>query len=612
MAGPTTRDYSTAAELFALRFAQTGCRCGLVVARFSFSLTSRQMVTLRDYQERAVQEVLAAAARGVRRVFFTMPTGCGKTVTFVALHSRLPGDGPTLVLAHRDELLEQAKESFKRTNPNCVVQVEQGDQRASPDAEVIVASVQTLGRPDCTRLSWLQPKLIVVDEAHHAVAPGYVRVLQRFGCFEARGPVVCGVTATPKRLDRHSLESVFQEQVFVYPIREAIEAGWLCDIRGVRVYSSVSLDGVGSTAGDFNQNDLAKRVNVEPRTRAAIVQWRQIAGGCPSIVFCADVAHAESAAEMWRDYGFAAECIHGELPRDERKAALKRFKTGDTQVLTNVQVLTEGFDHPPTGCVVMLRPTQSWSLYCQMAGRGTRPYPGKEHLWVIDVVDNCRRHSLATLPALLDLPPNLNLEGHSLPEAARKLDELGERVSYLADYAPDSWSELEIVVDRINLFAAVEAPEEVQANCALSWLKIEDGVYLLDGGGGERRVVWAVSRPPGEWLIRMASAGAQPHELVFSHPTERMGDVLQYADRVIAQRWPACVALARRAAPWRQQLPSEKQLAMLKQKGYPDAAIRRLNKGQVANLLTATFRERETEILTRAFRNRAGKWGVAA
>src|SRR5215831_9052170 len=195
------------------------------------------MRELRPYQKEAVAAVQAAVLGGDQRLLYVMATGLGKTEVFVELAKCLPGDGPALVLAHREELIGQAAHRLKEANPDLSIGIERAEHRADLDCAVVVGSVQTLGKANSTRLSSLagRLRLIVVDEAHHAPAPSYLNVFGSFGCFDEDGPVLVGCTATPKRLDRLNLQAIFQRQVYDYPIRRGIDDGWLADIRGYRV-----------------------------------------------------------------------------------------------------------------------------------------------------------------------------------------------------------------------------------------------------------------------------------------------------------------------------------------------------------------------------------------
>src|SRR5947209_7690288 len=198
----------------------------------------------RPYQEDAIQAILQARERGLQRVLITMATGTGKTCVFVWLMERMRLQRPALVLAHRDELIRQAADRIGALLPGVNVQVEQAEEVAGPDAAIVVASIQTLGRKGSDRLSWLAravPELIICDEAHHAPAASYLGVFERFGAFEPGGAFLLGCTATPHRIDARSMGQVFQAEVFRYELRAAMQAGWLCPIRGYRVVTETDL-----------------------------------------------------------------------------------------------------------------------------------------------------------------------------------------------------------------------------------------------------------------------------------------------------------------------------------------------------------------------------------
>lgn len=548
-------------------------------------------LVLRPYQEAAVEAVLAARERGLRRVLCTAPTGTGETVCFVAIHQRL--GGKVLVLAHREELLEQAAGKFLSVNPQSYPQIEQGSKKAARWANAVAASVQTLARG--TRLDWFQPDLIVVDEAHHSPAASYKAVLERFGAFTPGGPFVVGVTATPKRLDKANLSAIFEETVHSYSIRDAIRDGYLCDIRGYRVRTDTDLTKIRSTAGDFSQGELQKAVDVEGRTGAAIRHWQEVAAERPTVVFCAGVEHARHAAEAWRAVGVSAEHIDGAMASDVRRAILGRLKRGQTQVLCNVDIATEGFDHPPLSCVVMLRPTQSWGLYCQMIGRGTRTHPGKADLVVIDVCDNTGRHQLATVPAILDLPPALDLQGRSLAEAAEKLEQAAERLGKLGEgesaadalkaYQPKLFHELDSLLEQIDLLACA-TPEEVRdARCRLAWVRMPDGSYYVGFGGA--RDAWLSRDGNGAWVLTMRHAGR-----VVKRGRVPMGmetgatEALFLSDGRIRRIWPEVERAAASDAAWRSRPPSDAQQRLLRQYAVSPEIIAQLNRGTASAVIS--------------------------
>lgn len=538
-----------------------------------------------------MESVLSAREAGRQRALVSSPTGTGKTVSFVALHNQWPVSGKTLVLAHREELLSQAAASFQRADPRCWIGIEAAGSKAGPMADIVVASVQTVGRPQSTRLAGIKFSLVICDEAHHACAPSYRNAFQRFGCFEPGGPFLCGVTATPTRLDQKRLiPTVFEEHVFRYELADAIADGWLCDIRGYRVATKTSLEKVRTTAGDYNAADLERAVDVEERTGAAIQHWRDVAGDRPTIVFCAGVDHAEHVARAFRDTGIAAACVSGRLDGEDRRAAIERFRSGEMQVLANVDILTEGFDHPPTSCILMMRPTQSWTVYVQAVGRGTRLHPGKSDLVVIDVVDNHARHDLATVPAMLGLPSDLDLQGKSLAAAAGKLAAIGDQVEALKGYQPRLFSDIETLLQQVDLFkrAAVTPPEVRAGNCKLAWQLLSDGSYYVScGGERQREARLARDAETGAWILTMAEnrrtvkRGPAPFA-----PGSPVSGILFLSDKVVRRTWPDAERLAAEDADWRTRPASERQAATLRRYGVAVEIIQELTAGQASALIS--------------------------
>lgn len=553
--------------------------------------------TPRPYQEEALAAIADAYRRGVRAALMVLPTGCGKTNVFCWLIERRHAAGdmrPTLILAHREELLQQAEARVRQIMPDLRVGIEGAERKASPGCAVVIASVQTLGRPSSSRLAWLKPGLIIIDEAHHAAAKGYGTVLDRFAGPETH---VLGVTATPRRLDRLALcgtHGIFHELVYDYKIRQAIKDGYLADIRGFRVQTETDLSGVDIRQGDFAASELARKVDAPERTDAALKHWQQVVGDRQTIVFCAGVEHAHHVAEAFLARGVTAEAIDGGIERGSRARAVERFRRRETQVLSNCEVLTEGFDAPETGCVLLLRPTQSWGLYCQMVGRGTRIAPGKQDLIVIDVVDNCARHKLATVPAILDLPPGLDLQGQSLAQAADKLETLGEKAAMLQGVLPGSWSELQTLLQQVDLFAEIEPPQEVSGG-KLHWL-LRHGGYQLSGSDRQKARLEQVTRdgvPHWRLSFYAWNAYARSDELVERIDLgEWLETAVQEAEEVVVARWPESLVLVDRNAHWRKQPPTERQLEWLRKKGVPEPALQIMTKGEASALLDQFFSRR--------------------
>jgi superfamily II DNA or RNA helicase len=338
---------------------------------------------LRAYQMKARQDIHKGFEEFDRQLA-VVPTGGGKTIIF----SRLADDiqpQRTLILAHREELITQAVDKL-RSSTGLHAQVEMGGDRASLDAPVVVASVQTLMR-EPRRNRWPRDHfgLVVVDEAHHALADSYLNTLGHFHD-DAK---VLGVTATPDRGDKKNLGKYFENIACEITMLDLVKQGWLSPIKVKTVPLELSLRGVRTTAGDFSADDLGHAL--EPyleKIADVLVEHRHR----KTLVFLPLISVSKRFAQICRDRGLLAEHVDGQST--ERQAVLERFKRDETRILTNAMLLTEGYDEPSIDCVVCLRPTKIRALYSQIIGRGTRICPGKDHLLVLDFLWQSEEHSL--------------------------------------------------------------------------------------------------------------------------------------------------------------------------------------------------------------------------
>ncbi|MCA8975778.1 MAG: DEAD/DEAH box helicase [Planctomycetes bacterium] len=350
-------------------------------------------MNLRPYQTAALEAVRATYRQRHRAALVVMPTGTGKTVLFAEI-SRL-AKGPVLVLAHRQELVEQAREKIAAWC-NDVVAVEMAGRRdlTRPDGsrpKIAVASIQTLRQRlhDIPRDAF---RIVVIDEAHHATAASYRAVIDHFDAH------LLGVTATPDRGDGKALGEVFTAVAFEYDMRAAIRDGWLCPIRSFLVKTEADFSGVRKIAGELAAADVESILIREPHLAEIATPILRERGLRPAIVFAASVAHAHALCrvmnELAADADFAA-ALDGATSYELRAPILARFRRGEIKVLVNCALFTEGFDVPDIALVAIARPVLSRSFYAQMVGRGTRIAKGKRDLLVLDFVPANCRHSLA-------------------------------------------------------------------------------------------------------------------------------------------------------------------------------------------------------------------------
>ncbi|MEO8495395.1 MAG: DEAD/DEAH box helicase family protein [Planctomycetota bacterium] len=343
-----------------------------------------EVFELRPHQEEALDALAAMRAEGKSIGLLTHAQGAGKTVVAVTDAMRL--GGRTLFLAHRRELVVQAYDELKARWPEKSTGLFLGDVREH-DAFNIAGSIQSLA----DRLKEFDPSsfaYIVVDEAHHAAAATYRRLLGYF-----RPKFVLGLTATPERADGQSILEMFRDSAHRLDLKTAIERGELVPIRCVRVKTNVDLTRVRFNQVQYNRKDIEERILIPPRDTLIVETYQEYVAGRKAVVFCVNVRHGENLAELFRKQGIFARSVSGRMSTTERDACMQAYRSGDVAVLCACDILNEGWDCPEVEVLMMARPTLSKVIYLQQLGRGTRKSPGKECLIVFDFVDNSTKYS---------------------------------------------------------------------------------------------------------------------------------------------------------------------------------------------------------------------------
>lgn len=341
----------------------------------------------------------------VRSVLVVLPTGMGKTFVFSDLARTWPGT--VLVMAHRDELILQARDELERATGERVG-IEKAESYAG-NQRVVVTSVQTMSRR-YDAFATDRFTLVIIDEAHRSISPSYRKVVNYFAAAK-----VLGVTATPDRADEKPLGKVYDDVAYRLDILDGIDMGYLVPVHGQEVViQDLDLSGIKSLADDDALDEAMLKV-----VEGVVQQAFELCGSEQTIIFTPGVRSAHAMAERMNLLAPGkAIAIDGDTDKDVRRRLIAGYRSGLYQFLFNCDVCTEGFDAPETSIVGMAAPTDSRSRYAQRAGRGTRVLPGivdhipgaegaaarraaiaasrKPRMRILDFVGNAGKHTLCT------------------------------------------------------------------------------------------------------------------------------------------------------------------------------------------------------------------------
>ena len=448
---------------------------------------------------------------GQLRVLTVIPTGCGKTIIFSKITEDMVRQGErVLILAHRGELLEQAADKLQQaTGLKCAT--EKAEQSCLGSwYRVVVGSVQTLMREK--RLSRFAPDhfgTIIVDEAHHILSDSYQRIMDYFS-----GAKVLGVTATPDRGDMRNLGQFFQSLAYEYTLPRAIKEGYLSPIKALTLPLTLDISGVAISAGDFQAGALGSAL--DPYLEQIAEQMEEYCADRKTVVFLPLVATSQKFRDILNAHGFRAAEVNGES--GDRAEVLRDFDEGKYNVLCNSMLLTEGWDCPSVDCVIVLRPTKVRSLYCQMVGRGTRLYPGKDHLLLLDFLWHTERHELCH-------PASLICEDE---EVARKMTENAEEEPGVAmdlEEAEQKASE-DVIAQREEALAAQLAEMRKRKRKLVDPLQFEMSIQAADLSNYTPAFGWEMSPPSDKQVATLEKLGILPDEITCAGKAQLLLDRL--------------------------------------------------------------------------------------
>ncbi|KAL3437078.1 P-loop containing nucleoside triphosphate hydrolase protein [Aspergillus tetrazonus] len=501
-------------------------------------------IKLRDYQEECIQSVLKHVEQGHKRLGISLATGAGKTVIFTQLIGRIPprnilGD-KTLIAVHRRELVEQAYRHCHLAYPDRTVEIEMGNHVASGSSDIIIASVRSLTSGD--RLAKFDPrrfKLVLVDEAHHIVAPTYRTVLGYFGLNEKSpdSPILVGVSATFSRFDGLKLGAAIDQIVYHKDYTDMINDEWLANAVFTTVQSHANLSRVRKDKfGDFALGSLSKAVNTLQTNDITVRAWLANAAERKStLVFCVDIEHTKALTETFRQYGIDARYITGITPKTTRDEQLDKFRAREFPVLLNCGLFTEGTDMPNIDCVLLARPTRSRNLLIQMIGRGLRLYPGKKDCHIIDMVATLDTGVIST-PTLFGLHPDEVLEKVTAKDMKERKatgqDVRDPEESLLSESGPElpdgfklTFTKYDTIYDLIH---DMKSEKHIRSLSHYAWVRIGENKYLLSDRSGwltiEQQDATGTDEPSPQYLVY--------HVMIFK-PTE---DIKKYTrPRLVAR-----------------------------------------------------------------------------
>ncbi len=372
---------------------------------------------LRDYQIDLIDKIKLSLAEGFKKILVVLPTGGGKTIVMAEFIKVLAEELKNILfLAHRRELIFQGSEKIESFG------IEHGlimsGEKKSLLHSVQVASIQTLAaRLKRNRINPPLADTIIVDEAHHATATTYLKIFEQYP--EA---AIIGFTASPVRKDGRGLGTVFETMIEGPSISELTKQGHLV---GCQYYSPtkaelINLKGLQVQRGDFNEKQLAERVDTPEIYADIVLTFSRICPHLQALCYAVSIKHAIHIRDCFVEAGFKCEYISGDTPKPERDEILRQFKNGEIQIIVNCMVLVEGYDCPSASCCILARPTKSFGLYLQMVGRVLRPFTGKHDAIILDHAGAVHEHGFIDEPIPWALEPGQKIKERKAKTKTKK------------------------------------------------------------------------------------------------------------------------------------------------------------------------------------------------
>jgi superfamily II DNA or RNA helicase len=554
-------------------------------------------ITPRYYQQYGLEALDESVQRGIKRNAIVSATGTGKTILgCLRIKKKLSEGKKCLILVDQRLLAYQWKYDLIKVIPNVKIGIEMSTTTASKNDDVVIATVQTLGRKGKKRIKKFGPifDFVICDEVHKSPTPTWMRALEYFGVGQDNfhsDKELLGLTATFYRNDDVSLGKLFDDVAYKYPIKDALRDGWLTDIEHYPVSTKTDISKIQSYKDDFNLTQLSDRLNNPVRNSLIVKSYKEISGGEKAVCYTANVKHAYDLQKVFEHHGINAQVIEANTDEDLRKQWVDEFKskTGDIDVLLNFGTLTTGFNAPEATTLILARPIKSQVLYVQIIGRGLRPSSmANVDLWdgedekelrrtaidlsdkpackLIDLCDVWGSHEIATPVSLFGLNNEMDTRKKKriFKEVVEPLDELkaetGMDVSTIVDI-----DDIDMIVQRNKVdITKHKTPTKIRNLTNKRWMELENGGYELPFRKEDKILI--IERDESKQLL-----GKEGHKLMEYDMKSKITKELNtfnslegafnIADQYIDQQGWDTTFKERRG--WMDAEPTEKQIALL-------------------------------------------------
>jgi len=547
---------------------------------------------LRPIQQEDFAKDMACLDEGYNRLLNVAHCSYGKTHFMASLHGELTSRRKKkqgLILLHLDELVNQTVPKVQSCNPDISVEVEKAEHRADSSADVVVASVQSIGKhkkldngefefsPRLTKFNPDDFAYILSDECHHAArGTSYHAVYRHFGCLPSHeatfnpDQIHIGFTATPAP---SGLSHIYEKIAFERNIRQGIELGSIVHPKCYRINTQIDLDHIKLGAdGDLARKELEKTVNTKERNKIVVDNYIELGENFPFVGFTVDIQHSHDLAEAFNQRGISCVAISGKTPKEDRRKYLDLFREGKIKGIASCQVVTEGVDLPSATVGLMCRPTKSIVFFIQCVGRILRLHPSPEDLkvmfdkgiipaWIkpyaiiLDFCENSTKHQLCTAASLFGLRPDFDMKGAKAIDLIEKIEKIvSDKPGAIQAANFKDLASLTSFADSVDLFTKPTMPAELAGLSSYTWLGGIQGGYTISLP--DYKTLTVRQDALGTWKVSQSVKGISS----FLGENRDLKGAISLADKHI----PSDVrAMLKADASWRTNAPTDLQIDLL-------------------------------------------------